>query len=138
MVHILDYRCSPIDKVGDNWYITYDKSRFEIGPYYIDSNGSMHMLSDVDFNDYDALSDVYVLKDTSRLHFKYDEQSIYGIEDDMYYYPSVNIKYPYSPGSYLESLGFKDQLRTGSYFSNAFDSSNYYVFRLDDPQEIAN
>ncbi len=66
------------------------------------------MLSDVNFNDYDALADAYVVKGVGKLHFKYDEESVYDITDDMYYYPSVNIKYPYSPGSYLESLGFKD------------------------------
>lgn len=126
-----------VDKVGDNWYISYDKSRFAIHPYYIDQNGFKCMLSDVDFNEEDALSDVYVLKSYDRLHFKYNEEMIYDISSDMYYYPSINIKYPYSPGSYLEQLGFKNELRSGSFFSNAFDDTNYYSFRIDDPAEIA-
>ena len=63
---------------------------------------------------------------------------IYDISSDMYYYPSVNIKYPYSPGSYLASLGYERELRTGSYYSNIFDGTNFYTFEIDDPVEIAN
>lgn len=95
------------------------------------------MLSDVDFNDEDALSGAYVLKGWDRLHFKYDEQMIYDISSDLYYYPSVNIKYPYSPGTYLESLGYENELRPGSYYSNAFNGQDYYVFRIDDPAKLA-
>lgn len=138
LLYIYDTDNIKLDKVGDGWYITYDNSRFEIGPYYIDKHGYKHKLEDVHLSDYTQLSDVYVLQGTEHLHYKYNEQDIYDISSDMYYYPSVNIKYPYTPGTYLESLGFEKGLRTGSYFEKMFDNTNYYTFRIDKPKEVAN
>lgn len=80
---------------------------------------------------------MYVLKGPDRLHFKYDEEMIFDISSDLYYYPSINIKYPYTPGTYLQSLGYENELRTGSFFANVFDDGNYYVFRIDNAKDIA-
>lgn len=137
VIFVNDLNNPIVDKVGENWYISYGKERFSIGPYYIDKKGHKHALSSIDFNDQNALSDTYIVQSYDKLNFKYDEQMIYDITSDMYYYPSVNVKYPYTPGTYLQDSGYVQQF-DGSMLDDVFDESNYYVFRIDDPTSMAN
>ena len=76
-------------------------------------------LKDIELSNYRYLSDVYVLNtfngvpsplnplSSYRLSFKYDEELRYFVlSDDLYYYPSLNRKYPSKPADYYNEGKF--------------------------------
>lgn len=66
--------------------------------YYIDEFGRKAYLRDVDFTQYDQLSDVGILHENKRAIFKYDEELHFEEGDPNKYYPTLNFKFPRTKG----------------------------------------
>ena len=109
-------------------------------------------LKDIELSNYRYLSDVYVLNtfdqfispsnplSSYRLSFKYDEELRYFvISDDLYYYPSLNRKYPSKPSDYYNENKFQvNNTENAAKLYDIFDSSNLFVIQLDDDSVFKN
>ena len=109
-------------------------------------------LKDIELSNYRYLSDVYVLNtfdkfispsnplSSYRLSFKYDEELRYFvISDDLYYYPSLNRKYPSKPSDYYSENKFQvNNTENAAKIYDIFDSSNLFIIQLDDDSVFKN
>ena len=109
-------------------------------------------LKNIELSNYRYLSDVYVLNtfdktispenplSSYRLSFKYDEDLRYFvISDDLYYYPSLNRKYPSKPSDYYNENKFQvNNTENAAKIYNIFDSSNLFIIQLDDDSIFKN
>ena len=109
-------------------------------------------LKDIELSNYRYLSDVYVLNtfdqfispsnplSSYRLSFKYDEELRYFvISDDLYYYPSLNRKYPSKPSDYYNENKFQvNNTENAAKIYDIFDSSNLFIIQLDDDSVFKN
>lgn len=102
-------------------------------------------LEDINLEDYDFLSDVYVLKDYDKLQYKMDESFRADIDNELYYYPTLNIKYPKIPGNYIkpgkmfnvQELDTEEGFQDLDVMDGLFTNKNIYVFKLDSGDEVA-
>lgn len=75
-----------------------------------------------------------------------DESLRADIDNELYYYPTLNIKYPKNPGNYIRpgrpynvlDLDSDSRFQDLGLMDRIFDGNNMYVFRLDGGMEIAN
>ena len=109
-------------------------------------------LKDIELSNYRYLSDVYVLNtfdqfisptnplSSYRLSFKYDEDLRYFvISDDLYYYPSLNRKYPSKTSDYYNENKFQvNNTENAVKLYDIFDSSNLFIIQLDDDSVFKN
>lgn len=102
-------------------------------------------LEDINLEDYDFLSDVYVLKDYDKLQYKMEESFRADIDNELYYYPTLNIKYPKIPGNYIkpgkmfnvQELDTEEGFQDLDVMDGLFTNKNIYVFKLDSGDEVA-
>ena len=109
-------------------------------------------LKDIELSNYRYLSDVYVLNtfngvpsplnplSSYRLSFKYDEELRYFVlSDDLYYYPSLNRKYPAKPGDYYNENKFHvSNTENAAKLYDIFDQTNLFIIQLDDESIFKN
>lgn len=111
-------------------------------------------LKDLRLEDYDFLSDVYVLgvgadesapltnqygtiqfemgkeyRGHNRLQYKYDEELRFSLDNDLYYYPTLNFKYPRTAGQYVDDARRKQNT---SPLDGVFTMDNVYAIQLMD------
>lgn len=98
------------------------KSYFLVGP-------EKHYLTDIDFEDYnsleDAIKDIPILQGVNGVSFKYNEEDVYDIDDNRFYYPGCNEIYPKID---INSLGM--DLKSID-ISNLFSQKSLYMLKLD-------
>lgn len=114
------------DKVGDGYSITYDKefinSKLSAGlwNFYYDKYGRKQYLRDINLEDYNYLSDIEVLQGYKKAIFKYDEELHFDSTDENFYYPTINLKYPHTFGSYAKENAVDMDYAEGVNLTNIF------------------
>lgn len=105
------------------------------GSMYRDSDGRYISLSSVQLSDYWHLSDVYVLSGNEHLAFKWDEEFRYELSSSMYFYPTLNRKYPFTPAQYMsDSISIsKNSVKN---LSAVFGHDNTFIFDMEDVGQI--
>jgi len=123
----------------------YDKSKLEgndisdlMRSYYINESGGKTFLADIELSDYNALSDVYILKGNKHLSFKYDEELRFDLSNDLYYYPTLNISYPLRATDFIIHGGAFSLKETDSadILAHVFNEYNMFIIDLDSPESI--
>jgi len=129
---------------GRGWGIYYDKTKMiddvalsSIESYYTRGANLKNWLKDIELSDYDYLSDVYVLAGYKGLGFKYDEELRFDVSSDLYYYPTMNLKYPKSAANAVESGSNYSSKGDLSVLEEIFGEHNLFVIDLEDPDAIA-
>ena len=131
----------------DGWGIYYDSSIRKqdelsdlLRSFYLNKYGGKQYLSDIELSSYDALSDVYVFNGIHRLGFKYDEELHFDLSSKLYYYPTLNISYPQTPGTYIigDQSFTKDDQTNLSILDQVFDEYNLFTIDIDDPLKLVN
>ena len=129
---------------GRGWGIYYDKTKTidgvalsSIESYYTRGSNLKNWLKDIELSDYDYLSDVYVLAGYKGLGFKYDEELRFDVSSDLYYYPTMNLKYPKSAANAVDSTSNHSSEGDLSVLEDIFGENNLFVIDLEDPNAIA-
>lgn len=134
----ISYKDIPDD--GKGWGINYSSNNQNISGsewiYYINKDGKIRLLKDVHLSDYTNLSDVYVYQGNDKLSFKYDEQDYFKYGDDLYYFPTLNTKYPRTVGNsvYMKS---HNNIALWNNADQIFDDGNLFIFDMVDSKHIA-
>lgn len=139
---LINVRYGEIDASGhgsvshDGWKFVYDTSRYSkeylesmTRSFYSQNLRNMD-LGDVHLSDYDCLSDVYVLQDYNHLAFKYSSEDIFHISAQNYYFPTLNVKYPYTTGQLVyEQVNNIDPgtVSDGQSKTDIFGNSEVYI-----------
>lgn len=129
---------------GRGWGIYYDKTKTiddvalsSIESYYTRGSNLKNWLKDIELSDYDYLSDVYVLAGYKGLGFKYDEELRFDVSSDLYYYPTMNLKYPKSAANAIDTANNYSSKGDLSVLEDIFGENNLFVMDLEDPNAIA-
>lgn len=129
---------------GRGWGIYYDKKAIDDGiapssvqSYYTTSSNIKTWLKDIELSAYDYLSDVYILSGYKGLGFKYDEELRFDVSSDLYYYPTLNLKYPKSIVNYVDTNSGYSSKGALSVLDELFGERNLFILNLEDPKEIA-
>lgn len=104
------------------------------GSEYYDGNKYVP-LSSVQLSDYWHLSDVYVLSGNEHLAFKWDEEFRYELSSPMYFYPTLNRKYPFTPAQYMSDSISISKNSVGD-LSAVFGHDNTFIFDMEDVGQI--
>jgi len=125
----------------------YDKKKYEelnmtavIRSYFEDEAGVKRFLTGptaIQLSDYTCLSDVYILRGTRGLQMKYSDEDIFDFNNNHYYYPTLNVKYPKTAGDFVSSPSclFENQAKE-NLLSGIFGENNLYILDLADPSQI--
>lgn len=129
---------------GRGWGIYYDKKAIDDGvalssiqSYYTTGSNIKTWLKDIELSAYDYLSDVYILSGYKGLGFKYDEELRFDVSSDLYYYPTMNLKYPKSAANYVDANSDYSSKGTLSVLDELFGERNLFILNLEDPEQIA-
>ena len=129
---------------GRGWGIYYDKAKIfdgtslsSVESYYTKGSNLKTWLKNIELSDYDYLSDVYVLAGYKGLGFKYDEELRFDVSSDLYYYPTMNLKYPKNiAGQIASNLNYSSNGNL-SVLEEVFGEHNLFILDLEDPNAIA-
>ncbi len=105
--------------------------------YYIDGHGLRRWLKDLELSAYDHLSDIYILSGYEGLGFKYDEELRFDVSSDLYYYPTMNLKYPKQAADFVNSNTIYSLAGNLDVLKELFDESNLFILDIDDPDAVA-
>lgn len=107
--------------------------------YFEDVNGLDIWLKDIQLENYDYLSDIYIFQGYEGLGFKYDEELKFSISSDLYYYPTMNLAYPKQAGDIVDRGKLTNRNSALlSILTNIYNEKNLFVINLLDPIKIAN
>lgn len=106
--------------------------------YFKDVDGLDVWLKDIQLENYDYLSDIYVFQGYEGLGFKYDEELKFLISNDLYYYPTMNLAYPKQAGDAVDRGKITSRNSALlSVLTNIYNEKNLFVVNLLDPVRIA-
>lgn len=144
-VNLLDNAINiPEDYGARGWKFIYDRSRYSedyvlsaARAFYRDTNGKKVHLEDISLSDYYFLSDVYILQGNNRLSFKYDETDIFDFDNENYYFPTLNTKYPKSNGEAAYNIISNTSKVNNAALSDIFDDDNKFIMDMYDRYDIS-
>lgn len=130
------------NKEGTGYTIEYDqvfRAKMLSGGYWnyhFDKYGRKEYLRNIDFEDYNYLSDIEVLQGYKSAIFKYDEELYFNNKDPNFYYPTINLKYPKRFGSYIAenamTMNFSDNIN----ITSLFQDNELFIINAVNPREI--
>lgn len=130
--HMLDEAGIYKIKDGKHYLLDYDRTGRIIKRTQLTgelSNG----LSCINFDDYETLDDIPSLSGyVKNLSFKLDESIIFNIDESNFYFPGYNKNFPTFIGNILSANA------TANDTEGLFSAKNYFIFKVDDPKDIAN
>ena len=130
------------NKSGYGYTIEYDqvfRAKMLSGGYWnyhFDRFGRKEYLRDIEFEDYNYLSDIEVLQGYKSALFKYDEELYFDNRDPNFYYPTINIKYPKRFGTFMADKAMSMNFSDGINLTRLFKDNELFIINASNQEEI--